>query len=183
MKKTNIYLILSLVMNILFWSTVVILCIIIATISFISIDSSILQETGNLQMHIGVFDFHLTEVSPYLALMKVIILGIGGVFSAIIFWNFKVLFRNTGNGLLFVRSNSAAIFTIGTIMLINSIVGNIPTVYMANKVAPLINLTHGSLDISYSVNSPLLYSAIFIILLGVFFNKAIKIEKENELTI
>ena len=183
MKKTNIYLILSFVMNILFWGTVVSLCLVIALLTFISIDSSILNETDNLHIPIGVFDVHVTEVSPYLALMKVIILCIGGVFSAIMFWNFKILFRNTGNGQLFVRSNSVAIFIIGTIMLVSSLVSNIPNVYMANKVAPLIYLTHGSLDISYSVNKPLLYSSIFIILLGVFFNKAIKIAKENELTI
>ncbi|MFJ7744628.1 DUF2975 domain-containing protein [Peribacillus sp. NPDC097295] len=183
MKKTNMYLILSFVMNMLFWITVVILFLVIAAISVVSIDSSILQEKGNLQMHIGVFDFHLTEVSPYLALMKGILFGIGGVFSAVMFWNFKVLFRNTGNGQLFVRSNAKAIFTIGTIMLISSLVSNIPKVYVANKVAPRIHLTHGNLDIVYSVNTPLLYSSIFILLLGVFFNKAIKIAKENELTI
>lgn len=180
MKKTNMYLILSFVMNMLFWITVVTLFLVIATIS---IDPGYIQEKGNLQMHIGVFDFHLTEVSPYFVWMKVILLGIGGVFSAIMFWNFKVLFRNTGNGQLFVRSNATAILTIGTIMLISSLVSNIPKVYIANKVVPLIQLTHGSLDIAYSVNTPLLYSAIFIILLGVFFNKAIKIAKENELTI
>jgi len=184
-KKNNTYRIISYIMNFLFWCNLIGVALVAAFSIFLSVDSSILKGGNEVQASLGVLNFNLKgyESNLNLGLVEVIILGIGGGFSTIMFWNFKILFSNAANDILFVESNTKAVFTIGIVLLISSLVSDIPKVYLANQLAPFIHLTKGNLEISYSMNSPLFVAAIFIILLGFFFKKAVKIVRENELTI
>lgn len=185
MNKKNGYRILFYLVNTLFWLNVFSSCMIGLMIIYFKFDDSILQNSSfNVSLAKGLLHIHFNEY-PGTKLAQLAILSgfISSVFSIAMLWSFKTLFRNAAKGVIFTSSNTKAIFSIGIILLIGSIISKVPSFYIATKLAPLVHLTNATLNISYSIDKTLFIASVFILLLGAFFKKAVKIAEENELTV
>ncbi|MGG0533431.1 DUF2975 domain-containing protein [Priestia aryabhattai] len=190
MSSRNGYRIIFNIMNFLFWAHLVVTGIALICTTGLLIDSSILKEakeSPNFHYSIsdGVLGINLNNYVPDVQILQFLMMCVVVImiFIAIIFWNFRVLFKNVSKGDLFVNSNTKSIFCIGIILLIQSFASGFPKAYIATKITPFVHIADGSFKISYSVNGILLIAAIFILFLGVFFKKAVEIAQENELTI
>ena len=185
MKRTNGYQIIFYLINTLFWFNVFIAGLISFMIIYLQFDDSFLQNSSfNISLGKGLFDINLNEISDTkLVQLWILSILISCFLSIVTLWNFKVLFRNAAKGIIFVPSNTRAIFATGTIFLIGSFLAGVPKFFIATKLAPLFNFKHGTITISYSIDGILFTAAIFILLLGAFFKKAVTIAQENELTI
>ncbi len=185
MKRTNGYRILFYLVNTLFWFNIFVAGIMGIMVIYLQFDDSILQNSSfNLSLGKGLFDVKLNEIpDTKLVQIWIVALLISCFLSIAMLWNFKVLFKNAAKGIIFVSSNTKAIFATGIIFLIGSFAAGIPKFFIAAKLAPLLNLKHGTITISYSIDGILFIAAVFILLLGAFFKKAVAIAQESELTI
>ncbi|TJZ36678.1 DUF2975 domain-containing protein [Priestia megaterium] len=185
MKRTNGYRILFYLVNTLFWFNIFVAGFTACVIIYFHYDDSILQNTSfNVSLGKGLVDVNMHEY-PDTKLIQLLIVAsfISCILSSAMLWNFKVLFKNAAKGSIFVSSNTKAIFAMGIIFLIGSFAAGVPKFFIAAKLAPLLNVKHGTITISYSIDGILFIAAVFILLLGAFFKKAVAIAQENELTI
>lgn len=101
-------------------------------------------------------------------------------------WLFLVIkdfFKNLTKRKVFIDKNTRNIRLVGLIIIIMAAFKNIPMMFLAKDLLHQINFDPLQFTLNYEFESGLLIAGIAIIAVSIVFNQAVKIAKENELTI
>lgn len=142
--------------------------------TFYKINSGILSFTLSQEM-VGE-DFFFSNIfflSLIVALLIIIVLLV----------NVKKFFKNLINNNVFVVSNADNIRNVGWIVIILSLLKNVPTIFLANDISKSIGFSDVPFSINYGIEYEILFAGLAILAVSQVFKRAIVIAEENKFTI
>lgn len=141
----------------------------------------------NYVINSGIFSLDITEemISEGFLLSNTFFISliITLLLISVLLVNIKNFFKNLNHNQIFTQKNAKSIRNVGWVIIILSLVNNIPVVILVRDISESFNFNRTPLSINYEIEYAIVFTGLAILAVGQVFKEAVKIAEENKLTI